>query len=176
MRLDAHGVKELKEEIAHLDAKIMEIRKAIGDSIIVDGNTGIKNTAYLSHKSELDGAVYQKASLKKTLGEAILIKPHGQQDKVDIGDVVTLLDKTYGDTFDIRLMANYKRNLNAIPEEATIDSPLGEAIWGKGKGETAEYGVNGRKFSVEITDFHKMAVAKKEGKTSKPKKSKDLAD
>ena len=72
-------------------------------------------------------------------------------------DFVELYNKDFDDRFKVLLTANYKIDIGDYDEisEISINSPIGEAIFGKKAGDHTSYKVNNRNFDVEIVSFER---------------------
>lgn len=162
MKLDKNGLLQLREEIRIITEQLESARLTKGQTFSDDTNSWHDNAAYDAAKLTVDGLQYQLSSLKKELSEVTLISPHGDADRVDIGDVVVLYNKAFDDRFKVLLTANYKSNIGDDDDEISIisiNSPIGEAIFGKKKGDSVSYRVGDRNFEVCIEGFEKQKTS-----------------
>lgn len=157
MKLDKNGLNQLQQEIMLVSEQLNDAKLKKGQTFSDDTNSWHDNAAYDQAKLEVDGLEYQLGSLKRELHEVELVKSHGDIARVDIGDIVELYNKDFDDRFKVLLTANYKIDIGEDDEisEISINSPIGEAIFGKKAGDYSSYKVNNRKFDIEIVSFER---------------------
>ena len=157
MKLDKNGLNQLKKEIMLVSEQLNDAKLKKGHTFSDDTNSWHDNAAYDQAKLEVDGLEYQLCSLRRELQEVELVKPHGDFTRIDIGDIVELYNKNIDDRFKVLLTANYKIDIGEDDEisEISINSPIGEAIFGKKAGDHTSYKVNNRNFDVEIVSFER---------------------
>ena len=162
MKLDKNGLNQLKQEIMLVSEQLNNAKLKKGQTFSDDTNSWHDNAAYDQAKLEVDGLEYQLSSLRRELQEVELVKPHGDIARVDIGDIVELYIKDFDDRFKVLLTANYKIDIGEDDEisEISINSPIGEAIFGKKAGDHSSYKVNNRNFDIEIVSFEKSKTIK----------------
>ena len=165
MKLDVNGVKQLKNEIKIKRTLLEGANKKQGQEF-----SGSISDDFCFEQAKLNLATLENEiySLNQKLANVVLAKPHGKTDCVDLGDTVRLYDKDFDDEFSVKLSANYITKAEGDVDEITINSPLGEAIFGKKKDEVVSYSVGKQKFEVKILDFEntkEKKSAKKEEKT-----------
>lgn len=162
MKLDKNGLNQLKKEIMLVSEQLDDAKLKKGQTFSDDTNSWHDNAAYDQAKLEVDGLEYQLGSLRRELQEVELVKPHGDITRIDIGDIVELYNKDFDDRFKVLLTANYKIDIGEDDEisEISINSPIGEAIFGKKTGDHSSYKVNNRNFDIEIVSFEKSKTIK----------------
>ena len=158
MKLDNNGLKQLREVIKEKEAKLDEAIAKKGDSLI--GDSPKDNGGYESATMQVLAAQNELHRLRKILGDVKLIKPHNDPNKVDIGDIITLHDLNFDDNFNVKLIADYHTPVSNDDELefASINSPLGEAIFKKSVGEIATYTVDNREFKMKIQNIQKPVM------------------
>jgi transcription elongation factor GreA len=139
------GFKALQEELEHLTTvKRPEIADRIRESQ--------QHGEFSEDNSELDEVKMDQAmvetriaELKTVFGNAhILEESMIPTDYVGLGSLVTVEDLEYQDSFDVRIVMSIEAN----PENDLIsnESPMGQAVYGRQKGETATFDTpDGRK-------------------------------
>ncbi len=150
MKLDKNGIKQLEAEIKRREQERVRILAKVGE----ESKLGTKeNSAYDNAKQNLDMLNKDITDLRFALDRVQVVKPHGKVDRIDIGDTVTVYNPDIDDRFDVILSANY--DVDVDTDEASINSPLGEALYGKKKGDQVTYSADRRQFTVNIEEVVK---------------------
>ncbi len=152
MKLDKKGFQEMDARIKELEQKRKAAMLRVGEEALLTSN---ENSAYDDAKQQVNLLNREITDLKKAQGKVEIVKGHGLQDRVDIGDVVTIYNQQVNDSFKVRLVASYDVNYKADVAEASINSPLGEALYGKKKGDVVNYSVEKREFTVRVEEISK---------------------
>lgn len=133
--LSPEGLAKLQEELDYLrNTKRKEVAERLKEA---------RSHGDLSENSEYDDARNEQAfvegriaTLENTLRNAKVIEDAGHSDVVRLGSHVELLDLEYGDTLEYSLVGS----VEADPSQHKISnqSPVGQAILGKKKGDVVE--------------------------------------
>lgn len=133
--LSPEGLAKLQEELDYLrNTKRKEVAERLKEA---------RSHGDLSENSEYDDARNEQAfvegriaTLENTLRNAKVIEDAGHSDVVRLGSQVELLDLEYGDTLQYSIVGS----VEADPSQHKISnqSPVGQAILGKKKGDVVE--------------------------------------
>jgi transcription elongation factor GreA len=130
--LTPEGAAKIEEELKHLrDVKRPELSARLRHAISMGDLS--ENADYIVTKEEqafLEGKIQE---LEVTLREATIIENSGATNRIDLGCTVRILED--GDeTLEYRIVGAVEAN----PREGKIsnESPLGQALMGKQKGDT----------------------------------------
>lgn len=133
--LSPEGLAKLQEELDYLrNTKRKEVAERLKEA---------RSHGDLSENSEYDDARNEQAfvegriaTLENTLRNAKVIEDAGHSDVVRLGSHVELLDLEYGDTLEYSIVGS----VEADPSQHKISnqSPVGQAILGKKKGDVVE--------------------------------------
>ncbi len=158
MKLDKKGLEELDKKIKECERKRKVAMLRVGEEAAL---TSKENSGFDDAKQQVNLLNKEITDLRNLQANVQVVQSHGKQDRIDVGDVVTIYNKEADDRFEVRLVASYDVNLFADVEEASINSPLGEALYGKKKGDVVNYSVEDRNFTVcveEISKTHDRAL------------------
>ncbi len=134
--LTKEGYKELEERLEYLKttarvevANKIEVARSFGD---------------ISENSEYDAAREEEALVEQEIQEItntlrnakIISKVKTENGKITVGCTVTVLDLGYNEELTLKIMGSFE----ADPTKGLIsnESPLGQALLGKEKGDTVE--------------------------------------
>jgi transcription elongation factor GreA len=147
--LSPEGLAKLQEELDYLrNTKRKEVAERLKEA---------RSHGDLSENSEYDDARNEQAfvegriaTLENTLRNAKLIEETGVSDQVRLGSHVELLDLEYGDMLKYTVVGS----VEADPSQHKISnqSPVGQAIMGKKKGEVVEVDAPAGVIRYEIKD------------------------
>jgi transcription elongation factor GreA len=147
--LSPEGLAKLQEELDYLrNTKRKEVAERLKEA---------RSHGDLSENSEYDDARNEQAfvegriaTLENTLRNAKVIEDAGVSDEVRLGSHVELLDLEYGDTLEYTIVGS----VEADPSQHKISnqSPVGQAILGKKKGEVVEVEAPAGVIRYEIKD------------------------
>ncbi|MDE6583422.1 MAG: hypothetical protein K2K31_02070 [Clostridia bacterium] len=157
LRYDETGIRQIDSRIKECEEKMNILNKVKGEAMIVEKSTA--NNAGLDFaKNEQISLKTQKDKLIEERNKSVLVKPHGDSNRVDLYDIVTVYDRTIDDEYQVILTGKYDpiQDVSDV-DEITLNSPLGE-IFGKTRGEVIPYTVRDVKHEVEIRDFAKSAT------------------
>lgn len=133
--LTEEGYKKLQSELEHLTTvKRHEIAERIRASQ--------EHGEFSEDNNELDEVKMEQAivearigELKQVFGTAQILDPEQiTTDQVGIGSMVSLEDKEFGDTFDVRVVSSIEADPNL--DLVSVESPLGQALVGSAPGDT----------------------------------------
>lgn len=166
MKLDKHGLKQLQDEIARVSEKLSDAKKRKGESFANDTNSWHDNFEYDQANRDVIMITRSLADLNVTLREVEIIEKHHIADAVDIGDIVTIFDIKNNDEFKLKLNADYEQPLSLDDEieTASVNSPIGSAIYKKQKGDKVSYLVGDRTFDIVIKSIEKEKIIDNSGK------------
>lgn len=155
--LDKIGVEQVKSDIKEFEGKIAVINAVKGKAMASEKNT-TDNSGLDFAKNEQIAITTELEERKSVLKHCKLVESHGDSDKVDLYDIITVYDKTIDDEYKVILTGKYEPKQSGIfddEEEITLNSPLGECIFGKTKGDVVTYEIRGVKHDVLIKEFTK---------------------
>ncbi len=146
--LTKEGLVKLEKELEHLKGvERLEVADAIGEA---------KEYGDLSENSEYDAAKEREALLENKIREIeeklknveIITKKNIDTTKVSVGCKVKLEDVVYKDQFEYTIVGATESD----PEKGLIsnESPVGEAMLGKKKGDTVVVETPGGKSEFKI--------------------------
>jgi transcription elongation GreA/GreB family factor len=139
------GLEELKEAIEKTKDLIAETGRQAFEARVGREQSAISEAVLAEFATN-----YELQRLENLLENAALIEPHGNKNLVDFGDRVNL--KLNGEGNSVVLTGNYLRK----GDEITINSPLGNAIFGKGVGDPFSFNIDSRKLNGTITEIIKQ--------------------
>ncbi len=151
MKLDINGINQLKKKIADCDLKLKEAIAKKGE------NTKSNTFGYENATLAIMALQKEIKDYHDILMNAKLVKPHNNENMVDLGDIVTLHDNDFGDEFKIQLNGNFYNPTDEKDgiEYTSVNSPLGEAVFGAKKGSNVTYSVGSNYFTMTIQDIKK---------------------
>lgn len=152
--LTANGYQALQEELEHLTSvKRLEIADRIRESQ--------QHGEFSEDNSELDEVKFEQAmvesriaELKTIFGNAhVLDESTIPTDYVGLGSLATVEDIEYGDAFDVRIVMS----IEADPNNDLIsnESPMGQALYGRSKGETIIFDTPDGKKRFKLLDIRR---------------------
>lgn len=152
MLLGIEGLKQIDDLIKEESVKLKNIHKNKAEAFQNDTNTWHDNSSY-DMAVERENQAYDEINrLSKLKYEAEIVERHNIKDKIDLGDKVAV--SIDGDEFVVvltgKLIANNKN------DEITLNSPLGEAIYRRGAGETVGYKVGNAVCKVKIIGIDRV--------------------
>ena len=153
IKLDQIGYQKMEEEIKNIEKQIDDIRMYKGKVAIYQGDNWHDNPELYQTESKENSLLRRLGELRTQLSNAEIIDKKDQQDeKINIGDVVDLkiiISESISQNLTVRLVGG-TADLNSDIREASINSPMGKAIYQKVIGEEITYNVNGRIFNAII--------------------------
>jgi len=149
--ISAEFKAELERELEHLRN---DMRPVIAERLksAREGGDITDNAAFEQAKEDLARLMGRMAQIEQTLREAVIISPNGngKHSKVQVGSVVTVA-RDDGRTCTYTIVAS----LEASPTNGKIsdESPIGQALVGRKRGETVSVQAPARTMSYTITDI-----------------------
>jgi transcription elongation factor GreA len=148
--LTAEGIKKLQEEMDYLvKVRRPEIASQIADAK-ADGDVS-ENAGYDEAKNAQAFVEGRIMTLKNLLLSAVLIKPNGSKEHVDLGSKVTIRDTRYGDEESYTIVGSTE--VDPRNGRISLRSPIGRAIMGHRVGETVEVQTPGGVVQFEIAEI-----------------------
>ena len=152
MFLDQEGYKQLDEMIKKETGRLKQAVKQKANAYQNDTNTWHDNSDFDNATEKEDAAINEINRLIDIKANAVIIEKHNLENKVDIGDIVTI--DMYEDIFDVILTGKYISNTDK--GEITLNSPLGENIYKKSKGDIVKYKHLGQSIVVKIIEIKRL--------------------
>ena len=155
--LTQEGYNQYVQEIDELHSKLSSSSRDKSDSYrSAVGDGWHDNFAFESAKREELTIIKQLEEKISGLGRIVIIDnelSENDLDVVQIGDVIQLVVNTAtGKSIEqiIKLIGSENIKADVYPKEISINSPLGNAIYGKQVGEEVSYKVNTKELSALI--------------------------
>lgn len=149
--LSKEGYHKYLDEIEELRKKLVQNSKIKALSASDDaGNGWHDNFSFEEAKREelmIIANIEKKCSLLQLI---ILLEKHNIKNKVDLLDIVQVKFVDTEELEDYRLVGELNSNLDSIPNEISINSPLGQAIYKKKVGDISHYEINNHKTTIKI--------------------------
>lgn len=128
--LTVEGFKKLKEKLAHYKKILPElISETVRTAAYGDRSD---NAEYKDAKASLRRAHYQIAALEDQIKRVVIIKNNPNSKIVELGSTVVLASDGKEMTFQIV----GPQETNPTHGRISLESPLGAALMGRGKGDT----------------------------------------
>jgi transcription elongation factor GreA len=151
MYLTRVGLEKLKTELEHLrTVRRSDVAEQIKQSREHGGTVG--NAEYEDAKNELAFTEGRILTLDNLISNAIIIEEgHTRGDTIQLGSQVQVMDQN-GQTFTYTIIGSTE----ADPTQGKIsnESPIGQALLGKKKGEITEVNVPAGKIKLEIVSIN----------------------
>jgi|SRR3989338_1438511 len=145
--ISSKGLQKIKDELDLLRNKRNEIAKRISEA---------KNQGDISENAEYEEAKESQAfnegriiKLEETLRNCVVVSRGKNKNIIDIGSTLEIKNKDKASVFTIVGPEEVNPSKNFISNE----SPLGEALIGKKKGDIIEIETPGGKVKYKITDI-----------------------
>jgi len=150
--LTQEGYAEMAAELANLENKrpevIDEMRKAAADK---DFRENVPLEAAREKRGQLEGRIME---LEETLKSAVVIGGNEQAAlRVSVGDSVILGDLDSGE--ELRYMLVSPREVDPTRGKISTASPIGQAVVGKGPGDTVEVTVPAGRLRYQIKQIER---------------------
>ena len=152
MFLDQDGYKQLDELIKKESFRLKEAVSQKANAYQNDTNTWHDNSDFDNATEKENAAINEINNLIDIKINAEILEKHNIEDKIDVGDTVTV--SIEDDVFDVILTGKYIAD--ASNGEITLNSPLGENIYKKSKGDIVKYKHLGQSIVVKIIDFKRI--------------------
>ena len=151
--LTTKGVRELEEKLEYLKTvRRLEIAEEIKQARAFGDLS--ENAEYDEAKNEQARIEGEIVTIEKMLRNASIVdEEEVDVQKVNIGAVVRVLDKTYGDEEEYQIVGSAEADLNK--NKISNESPVGRALLGKKIGATVKVETPGGKSTYKILDIHR---------------------
>ena len=154
--MDSESYQQLLNNLRALQTKLSQIKMYHAEKPILMGQDMNIDSDYLSNSNDLGVIQDQIYHLTDQIRRVVILEKHNNPELIDINDVVQLIvTDSNGNTSEkiLRLVAG---NIDIFAEirQASINSPIGQAIYGQPVGTITSYVVKdrreSRKFDVQI--------------------------
>jgi transcription elongation factor GreA len=144
----AAGLEKLREELGQLRAERERLGQRIR-SALVHGGVAPENGDYLDAARERELLEHRIARLEHRMWAAEIVEP-ARDGEIEIGERVTVLDLTTGDTTDYRIVGSGEGDPEA--GEISHESPVGSALLGRRVGDVVEVEVPSGTVRLEVVE------------------------
>ena len=153
LRVTNEGLQKLQEELKYLkEVKSQEVVAAI--ALALSYGDLSENSEYDEAKAEQGKVESRINELEEILKTVIVIdESEIQTDVVDIGAIVTVLNKTAGREIEYTIVG--ATEANPLKGKISDRSPIGKAIVGKKAGDVVEVETPAGMITVEILNIRK---------------------
>ncbi len=155
VKMDAEGYDQLITEIAELRKRLSDVsRERPDDFIIGDWEDNAISSGYMLKNQEITRLRYELETLLAKLPYIQIVEKLNNEDLVDINDVIRVSYAQADDDekdFILRLVGKIPE-LDSEIRQVSINSPMGQAIYGKQVGSTQSYTVKGNTFQITIEE------------------------
>lgn len=157
--LDKAGYEQYLAEIEKLkeDLKQNSFNKSSAHESAV-GDGWHDNYAFEEAKRQELMIIGSLEAKLKGLSRIVIIEKSGDEDLIDLGDVVTV-KMTYApddsEDFTFKLVGSHAPAYDGEVREISVNSPLGKSVYQKRVGTNSEYEVNSKKIGISILDRQK---------------------
>lgn len=153
LRVTNEGLQKLQEELKYLkEVKRQEVVAAI--ALALSYGDLSENSEYDEAKAEQGKVESRINELEEILKTVIVIdESEIQTDVVDIGAIVTVLNKTAGREIEYTIVG--ATEANPLKGKISDRSPIGKAIVGKKAGDVVEVETPAGMITVEILNIRK---------------------
>lgn len=149
--LTAEGLKRLEEELNHFKS-VRRIEVAERIKTAIEYGDISENSEYDDAKNEqafIEGHIIE---LEEKIRTAKIIDENAVHDEVHVGSKVTLLDTEFNDTLEYTIVGSSEAD--PFNNRISNESPVGEAILGKSKGDKVEVNTPDGVATFEILEIH----------------------
>ena len=152
--VDKKGYQQLLDEIDKIELELINIGKEKGEATDDAGNSTHDNFSYEQAKVQEEMALVRLGKAKERLNRAVIVEKSNDLDIVDIDDYVRLELNIFGDIEEeiIKLIGGTPETDDLEYTEASINSPLGIAIYKKRIGEDFSYSVRDNVINGKIIE------------------------
>ncbi len=151
--LTTNGVKELEEKLEYLKTvRRLEIAEEIKQARAFGDLS--ENAEYDEAKNEQARIEGEIVTIEKMLRNAAIVdEDEVDVQKVNIGAIVRVLDKTYGEEEEYQIVGSAEADLKK--GRISNESPVGKALLGKKIGATAKVETPGGIVRYKVLDIHR---------------------
>jgi transcription elongation factor GreA len=148
--LTLEGKEELEKEIKYLKRdKRKEVSARIKEAISLGDLS--ENSEYNEAKNEQAAVEKRISEIEEILNNMVLIESSGNIDIVSLGSTVVLEDVEYNETIEYTLVGSAEAN----PRKGRLsnESPVGQSILGKTKGDVVEVQVPAGVITYKVVEI-----------------------
>lgn len=155
--LDKNGYEEYLKEIDNLKEQIKENNTNITEYQSSDayGDGWHDNFAYEQARKYEDTLFHQLNKKIYNLSNIVIVDDKLDDNQVGLNCIVSILFDGEDDIEKYFLTGSYNSNMDCDIPIITLNSPLGEAIYKKIKGESFLYNVNEKTYIGKIVDIYR---------------------
>lgn len=171
IKLNKQGYEDCLKAIAEKERQLADLRMYKGTDAIFQGDNWHDNPTLYQAELQERGLMLEIAEMKQKLQNVEIVENLGDEELIDIGDVVKIdmifseddreeeIFKLVATTPELRFDAEIK--------EVSINSPIGNAMYHKKVGEIATYKVQDRTFTIQIKEKVVLRLDQEEGFSKK---------
>lgn len=151
--LTTKGVRELEEKLEYLKTvRRLEIAEEIKQARAFGDLS--ENAEYDEAKNEQARIEGEIVTIEKMLRNASIVdEEEVDVQTVNVGAIVRLLDKTYGEEEEYQIVGSAEADLNK--NKISNESPVGKSLLGKKIGTTVKVETPGGMVKYKILDIHR---------------------
>lgn len=152
--VDKKGYQQLLDEIDKIELELISIGKEKGEATDDAGNSTHDNFSYEQAKVQEEMAIVRLGKARERLKRAIVVERCNDPNIVDIDDYIKVELNIFGDIEEdvIKLIGGTPESDDLEYTEASINSPLGMAIYKKRIGDNFSYSVRDNIINGKIID------------------------
>ena len=152
--VDKKGYQQLLDEIDKIELELISIGKEKGEATDDAGNSTHDNFSYEQAKVQEEMALVRLGKAKERLKRAVIVEKYNNPNIVDIDDYVRVELNIFGDIEEdiIKLIGGTPISDDLEYTEASLNSPLGMAIYKKRIGDNFSCSVRDNIISGKIIE------------------------
>ena len=141
--VDKKGYQQLLDEIDKIELELINIGKEKGEATDDAGNSTHDNFSYEQAKVQEEMAIVRLGKARERLKRAIVVEKSNEPNIVDIDDYIKVELDIFGSIEEdiIKLVGGTPISDDLEYTEASLNSPLGMAIYKKRIGDNFSYSV-----------------------------------
>ena len=152
--VDKKGYQQLLDEIDKIELELISIGKEKGEATDDAGNSTHDNFSYEQAKVQEEMAIVRLSKARERLKRAIVVERCNDPNIVDIDDYIKVELNIFGSIEEdiIKLVGGTPISDDLEYTEASLNSPLGMAIYKKRIGDNFSYSVRDNIISGKIIE------------------------
>ena len=152
--VDKKGYQQLLDEIDKIELELISIGKEKGEATDDAGNSTHDNFSYEQAKVQEEMAIVRLGKARERLKRAIVVEKSNDPNIVDIDDYIKVELDIFGSIEEdiIKLVGGTPISDDLEYTEASLNSPLGMAIYKKRIGDNFSYSVRDNIISGKIIE------------------------
>lgn len=152
--VDKKGYQQLLDEIDKIELELISIGKEKGEATDDAGNSTHDNFSYEQAKVQEEMAIVRLGKARERLKRAIVVEKSNDPNIVDIDDYIKVELDIFGSIEEdiIKLVGGTPISDDLEYTEASLNSPLGMAIYKKRIGDNFSYSVRDNIINGKIID------------------------